>query len=310
MKADFFKMAQDNRGKARAWINQEGLRFTTLYTLLPEINSLNFYEELSLRNKAAFIMCAAAQSEQGCLNCVKEHLDVSDEIIRSVLKWMVLTGARDDGLDDEFDRILDITAAHLIRTYGDLSILPGLVQIVFRRNRRGRYVHDLIWTLYSAHDTRVLRLIAEYLRSSDSKDVHLAGKLLKFDADENIGGVNEKKRDYAKYITWYRDNLPYLYFTDQGFHQTSEPIPCGVDLGAKYLCKKNPPHDSNLLNNISDEEHSRLDEFYEMENEERLTLANFSHHLHQRDKARWSKWMGYSREEKLKIARTGFGGAV
>lgn len=125
----------------------------------------------------------------------------------------------------------------LINTYRDKNILPLVVDLIFKRNRNEQYIHDLVWALFRSGDLQVLRLIAEYIKSSDPKDVELATKLLNID-EANMRAHNyDQERLYESYLNWLEENQPYLYFTQESFHYTSKPIFYAVNLQRKNYKK-------------------------------------------------------------------------
>ena len=100
-----------------------------------------------------------------------------------------------------------------------------------------------------------------------------------------------------------------MYFTREGFHQTSDPTPCMVDLGAKFICKKISPKSRKPLTPITEADRNHLDEFSRMQSDEKILLSMYSHRMHSENIKQWNKWMGYSIDKQVKIARKGSGGA-
>ncbi|MDR3645286.1 MAG: hypothetical protein P4M02_09470 [Clostridia bacterium] len=308
IKAGFLKTGQSSREKAAAQMNQSGLRFATLFILWPEIDALSLDADLIPRNRTALAFCRRILRGAELSSDPGESSGGRDEPTHSALKWMFLTGAQDDGLSNEFDQMMDVAASHLIRTFHDADILPELVRMIFRRNRKGYYIHDLVWALFSSRDPRILSLIARYLRSQGSKDAALAAKLLKNTPLEEAGAAAQN-RGYAPYLSWLSENQPYLYFTQDGFHQSSDPTLCSVDLGAKYLCRKISPQDRQPSDSFSQSDYSHLDAFRQREEAEMALLAKYSHRLHRTNAAHWNKWMEYPIEQQIQIARKRLGGA-
>ncbi|MGK0465063.1 hypothetical protein [Clostridium sp.] len=147
------------------------------------------------------------------------------------------------GLSEEKDELLDITAALLIKTHKDNSILPIIVDTIFFRNREGLFNHDLIWSFFEARDPYSLMLIANYLHSDDTRDTELAYKLLDFVPSINMRNGREDKNQYTNLFYWIQENYRFLYFTGESFQRTSNPTPYKIDLDAKY--------DRGLVNDYS-----------------------------------------------------------
>lgn len=307
LKIYFSNTAQENRRRAIAWINHDGLLFATLYILLPEIDALNLYEDLRRRNRFALDLCSYILSNQKSAPDGKEQFSENDGFMHSVLKWMLLTGAKDDGLNNEFEQVLDISASLLIRIHQDTSVLPELVRMIFRRNQKGHYIHDLIWALFSSRDPRIFKWIAEYLRSPKKSDRELASKLLRYAPKEASNENIKTQRRYAPYISWLKENQPYLCFTGEDLHQTCDPVRYIVDLGSKYLCKRISAQDRNSLNILTEEEQNRLNEFDQMKDHEKFLLATYSNRLRGRNKNRWNRWIRYPIDKQIKIAHDGLG---
>ncbi|HEY5588621.1 MAG TPA: hypothetical protein VIK86_06665, partial [Candidatus Paceibacterota bacterium] len=96
----------------------------------------------------------------------------------SVLKGMFERGVVQNGQSNDNDELLDATATLLIKIHKDKTILPIIVDMIFFRNRKGLFTHDLIWAFFQAREPNSLMLIANYLNSEDMNDVKLACKLL------------------------------------------------------------------------------------------------------------------------------------
>ena len=65
--------------------------------------------------------------------------------LRTTLRWMLATGKYWDGPSrehDAYDAVLDYTSALLTGRYDDRAALPDIVELIFRRNRKGLYIHD------------------------------------------------------------------------------------------------------------------------------------------------------------------------
>ena len=215
VKAGFRELCEGNRDLAVSLINDKRLLFVSLFTLLPEIEEFDLYEYLNSRNNTAIKMCKKILKEDILLT-------ENNEEITNALKWIFTTGANDDGLNCEFDRILDGVAALLTITYNDKTILPIIADVIFKRNRRGAFIHDLVWAFFRAENKDALRSIAGFLRSANKADVELVCKLL------NIEPVK-----YASYLSWFNENSPNMVFTGECFNLNSNPQRIIVDSEVK-----------------------------------------------------------------------------
>lgn len=314
---EFLALAQRDRGRAAALVNRGDRPFAALFGLLAQIEALNLYGELNPRNKAAFGFCSriltgltppaetaaggpavetfAQNANAGPRRENRKKKYRTGDGTHDALRWILLTGAAGDGLDDGYDRVIDAAAAHLTRVYRDSSVLGILVRLIFRRHRRGRYIHDLVWALFSSNDPEIFRLIAPYLSNGNAADAALAQKLLK-----HAGGENPNRKDY---LTWYRENRPYLYFTGESFHMSSDPTPFAVNLGAKYLGKSSNGAAAFAENALLPEERQRLNFFGQLPENDRQFLADYSRRLHSRDRNHWDKWMANNVNGQLESAR-------
>lgn len=298
----FRALARDNARETARLLGDGRLKFGTLFVLRPEIAEFLPEEELSFRDRTALLFCGGA--ERACKTAVDgEHPRfTAGESERPVLLWIFTTGTEDDGLCGEFDRVLDLAAAVLIRTYREESILPAAAKLIFRRHRRGAYLHDLIWAYFKARGTDALRIIAGYLRSPVRSDAELARSLLHL---TESGASEGGGKQYGEYLSWLRENGPYLYFTGESYQLTNAPSPCGVDLGAKFLCREISHRNRKPLAPLTREEQESLNSFNGAGDAEKETLARYSGKLHEKNPARWNKWMRYPVSRQIEIAGYG-----
>lgn len=301
----FRKLGQENRQTAIRLINDNSLLFASLFILQPEIKDFNLYGELSERNRIALNICEKIADVKKPGGNSGNSLSLNDETVHMVLLWMFHTGAADDGLSNEFDQILDITASVLIKTHHENAILSSVADLIFRRNRKGAYIHDIVWIFFQARNAQSLQLIAGYLRSPVQKDVELARTLLNLREDIKLRNSSEKQKWYNEYISWLNENSPYLYFTGESFQLTNSPSACDVNLEAKYLGKNSSPRGPKPLTPLTEEEHICLNHFNEVQEEEKARLAEYSSKLHRENQPVWSQWMQYPVEEQLQIAKYG-----
>jgi hypothetical protein len=299
---DFFcKLVKKRRNNAVQMINDRRLNFPSLFVLRPEIHEFSLEEELSERNKTALKLCEVMADEKKDLENSNHVIPMNSEHVHRVLLWMLYTGAVDDGLSDEFDQIMDITASVLIKTHHEESVLPTIAGLIFHRNRVGSYNHDLIWAFFQTRNINSLKYIAGYLRSSDKNDVQLARELLNLPEETSLDGSQE----YGKYLSWLRENEPYLYFTGEGLQFSNRPELLCVDEKAKYLCKKIDARTHKPIAPYSEQEIRCLKSFDEAAEDEKSTLADYSQALYRRNHRYWNQWIHYPIEKQISIAKYG-----
>lgn len=299
---DYFrKFIQNRRANTVRMLNDTRLHFASLFVLRPEIYEFGLQEELSERNKTALKLCEVIADEKKNSDNFNDKIPMNSEQVHRVLLWMFRTGAVDDGLSDEFDRIMDVAASVLIKTHHEESVLPSVAKLIFHRNRVGNYNHDLIWAFFQTRNIKSLRYIAEYLRSSDKNDVQLARELLNLPEEASSNGAQE----YGKCLVWLRENEPYLYFTGEGLQFSNRPAMVSVDEKAKYLCKKIDARRHRPVVPYSEHELHCLKNFNEIAEDEKATLADYSHALYKRNPRSWNQWIHYPVEKQISIAKYG-----
>ncbi len=300
----FIKLAKKDIKMTVDLINQESLSFTSLYLLKSKIKDLGIFESLSIRNKIAFDLMDETIMDKKS----SDSLNLSSKYISKVysaFKWILETGAADDGLDNKFDEILDMSAAILTREYRDRSVLPVISDVIFKRYKKGFFIHDLVWAFFESRDTHSLVLIANRLQSEEPKDVELACSLLCF-----VPGIEDnvsKKRDekYLAFINWIEENNMFLRFTGESFQLTRRPSVYIVNLDAKYLCKMVSVDTGETLKALNEKECELLDEFKILDEDDKRLLSGFSLAMHRKNMRLWDEWMGNPIKEQLRIARSG-----
>ncbi len=207
--------AEQNSERAAKLINTN-IRFPSLFLLRPEISKTYLYDSLNNKNRKA--------------------LDISDEILtdkiekanhhqeedRETLQWMLQSGYQDDGMDEQYDQVLDNTALLLSNIHKDRTCMKPIVEIMFSRHRKGFYTYDLIWAFFEASQPNDLHLIAEKLRSRHPKDVELARSLLNFVPCLQTEG--NTLNQYKCCTKWIKRNLHRLYYTGESNQQHNNPM--------------------------------------------------------------------------------------
>lgn len=210
--------------RAIGLLNDSAFTFPCLYILLGQIEELHIKRHLNQRNAIAVEIINQIRLPG---SAEVNYLASKQGQAQPILKWILETGAVEEIPEDEFEEIMEVAVSVLINTYGDREILPLVAELIFKRNRKGRYIHDLVFALFRVRDPQVLKLIVEHIRSSDAKDAKLAAELLNIDEP---GGGEEQ---CAKYLSWLNENEPYLYFTGECFQYASRPTFAAVDVERK-----------------------------------------------------------------------------
>ncbi|MBW7571461.1 hypothetical protein [Caproiciproducens faecalis] len=304
-KNTLLRTERGNRQTAVRLINDDRLLFATLFVLQPEIRERGLYRELSGRNRTALNICQKIMSAKYPSDGTGSEISLKSEEVHSAMLWMLNTGAADDGLSSDFDQVLDITASVLVKTHHEKTVLPVMADLIFRRNRRGVYNHDMVWAFFQARDPQSLRLLASRLRSPSRKDVELARLLLNIPENTPLNTNRDKQKQYEDYLAWLDENSPYVYFTGESLQLTNAPCVCGVNQEAKYLCKDISPRYNRPLTPLTEEELANLEQFHEAKGEEQAVLATFSSSLHSQNQSSWSQWMQYPVGRQIDIAKYG-----
>jgi len=294
-----------NANGAVALLNDSRLSFPCLFILRSQIQALGIQRNLNYRCKAA-IRITQQVSKPGVSG--QDYLSAKSSQIQSVLYWMFTTGAAEDITDDNYDETVDVTASVLVNRYQDLRILPLMVDLVFRRNRNGRYIHDLVWVLFQSRDPQALKFIAARIQSLTLEDAELAATLL--NTGETDIPTHNTVDNHDAYLQWLEENDPYLYFTGESFQFTSKPAFCAIDHERKYLQKGTPSYDWQPVALFDDVESQTLVAFRQLEDWQQSALSAYSHKLHGTNIAAWQEWIHRPFSEQLKVATPGSEGTV
>ena len=305
LKNFFNQLIKNDTKEALNIINSENLRFTSLFVLKGEIEELNLFNNLNTRNKIALAITSEILTGKKNVSAT-EHLSLDYiQAVCSVLKWMLETGFKDDGLNNQYDEVLDITAILLTKVYRDKTVLPIIAEMIFKRYKEGFLIHDLVWAFFQSRDPHSLSIIGERLQSTELKDVELACKFLGFVPGIDKMSNTDNKKQYLCFLDWIRKNNLFLYFTGESFQQTSNPVPYVVVLEAKYLCAAVFADTGKILKSLTKEEHILLDEFKKLDDDMQLLLSDFSFMMYQKNIYMWNTWIHYPIAEQIKIARIG-----
>lgn len=301
----FHELLKHDRKKALSLIDDESLQFCSLFLLKGEIYQLNLFNDLNQRNKTALTIINELTTGN------KNELAFDDlslnyiQIVYSTLKWILETGAVDDGLNNEYDKILDMAAIFLIKVYRDKTVLSCISDMIFKRNMRDLYFHDLIWAFFEIRDVESLVFIAKRLKSTQQKDVELACILLNFLPGIDINSKVKMEDQYLYVVKWIEENSSFSFFRGESFNQTSNPIPYEVAWEAKYLCKKVYIDTGKTIDELNIYECELLDQFNKLNYHTKKLLSNYSYRLHRKNIYWWNVWINYPITEQIRISIIG-----
>lgn len=301
----FYQLAKENEKEALNLINDENLHFTSLFVLRPEIEELDLFQKLNARNRIALGITNEILSSKRNISDV-EYLSFDYiQAVHSVLKWMLETGCINDGLDDQYDEILDITAIFLTKIYRDKTVLPIIAEMIFRRYKQGLLIHDLAWAFFESRDPISLSIISERLQSKELKDVELAQELLSFVPGIGIRENIDIQKQYLSFLDWFGKNNLFLHFTGESFQQVKNPVIYRVVLEAKYLCEPASIDTGEILRILSRKECKLIDQFKRLDKNTQKLLSEFSVMLHHNNICKWQYWLECPIGEQIKFARIG-----
>lgn len=286
LKKTFQDICQSNKMKAIQLLNSKDISFATLYPIIPQVESFNLQNALNSRMQVALRYCANPQA------------NFIPSLLQPVLKWILTTGLPEENLGDTYDEILDNSASELLIHYKDSSVLPLVVDLIFSRNRKGKYIHDLVWCAFKSNFIETLSFIANYIRSENLADNQLAYQLLNFKPQLQ---PNDKEKQYHNFNAWLNKNLSFLYATGDSLQQTCKPKFWRVNLGAKYLCNEIKP-DGTPINPLRDEQTNQLAEFHDLDAKQQKMLSKYSFQTFQKDQQMWEDFMKAPIQKQLSIA--------
>ncbi len=289
--AVFNETCQKDKAAASALINDQRLTFPSLFILLPQIESFRLHPHLSSIKKNASQITAQILKPTNA-----GYLTQKSNAEYAALKWILETGKPEDGLNDDFDEVLDICVSVLINLYRDKSILPAVADMIFTRAGKGRDIHNLTWAYFRITDPYALKLLAQ--RIASPRDSGLACNLLNIDADTS------REKQAEAYLRWLDDNSPFLYFTDESFQMSSSPAFYRVDLERKYIQKSASSYVKQQVVPSDNIERRCLKAFRSLEDKEKQILSDYSHKTHG-DLSKWKTWMALPVDEQIAAARQG-----
>ena len=208
----FHNTANERAEEAAKMLNDKKIQFPSLFVLRPEIQKSNLYAHLNNRNRASFDITEAI---------LADHISPEHRHDRASLQWMLETGYHADGLNEYYDRVLDAVAILLAKEHSDNACKRPIIELIFRRNRKGFYTYDLIWAFFEVSKPKDLLLIADKLRSTHPKDVELARQLLNF-----VPCLEEERSPALQHrccVHWIMRNRDRLTYTGESNQQFNNP---------------------------------------------------------------------------------------
>ncbi len=296
----FSEICEKDKRRAVMLISDQRLTFPCLFILLPQIKT--FEMERYLHPRAAMAQRIAAFVRwRGESGGEADVLTARPPGALPALRWILNSGGGEDGLGGDYDEVLDIAAAVLLAAYKDESALQTAIELLFRRNQKGRNIHYLSWAVFQIKSPQALKLIAQRVRSGNDPDVKLAcGMLGMKDPDVN---AQDSQQRYERYLRWLSDNDPYLYFSGESYQMSSEPVFYRIDLERKYLHRGTSHYERQPLDAADETQRMSLAAFKALSFEEKKVLAEYSHRAYKTNPAAWQQWLQRPVAEQLAAAK-------
>jgi|LSQX01.1.fsa_nt_gb hypothetical protein len=302
----FNQLLESDSNKAVNLIGQKDLCFTSFFLLKPQIQQYGItkYLDVLKRNALAIINSVEMKDSSGFISATRYNYDG----MHSALKWILETGSGEEGLSNEYDEVMDSAALLLIKQYRDKSELSVIKNMIFNRYRKGLFTHDIIWAFYESREPACILMVAQGLKSDHSKDIELSQKLLGFIPGKSVNNNVDNEIQYLHIVSWFKENYPFLYYTEECFQQKSNPSPFEVFLPAKYICRKVSVETGKLIGRVSIYEYELLNKYDRVEPEYKVLLSNYSFVLYRRDRRLWSMWLRSPVSDQIRIASSRLGG--
>jgi len=327
--SQFKQIVVKNKKLALNLINDQTLNFSTLFMLFPVIRQFKLLELLSLRNKTAFNLCNQILEKKKA-----GYKADDDKTVINALEWIIKSADQDDGIANDFDKVVDVSVAKLLNEYDDKNAVKPAVDLAFKRHKKKEFNHDLVWALFSKNNVNVLENIAGYMKSPDKEDNDFSTELL----NNAVGGGETLPENnvYDDYVKWLRENSENIDFTGEGYNLSSQPKFFKVNTPLKdqvrYVMNENvsPFEDENvwnsdLNNNInlqninildynSNEKIEPLQENQVMPNEIKPKFIKSLQQIEQESENFWDKFMvsnsSKKQENKPENTYENFGGLL
>lgn len=305
LKDIFQDMVNNNEPMAVRLLNNSNIGFPSLFILRPEISRNNLIPRLSMQNKLT-LMATNDMLSKDTISSQRflEHSNEYYPVIRRILE----TGYTEDGLNDQYDEVMETAAVILTKVYGDYSCQRIIEELIFNRYRKGTYIYDLVWAFFETINTNNLLMVVERLRSKHPKDVELARKFLNFIPCIRDNSGDDPIKHYQGSIRWINQNFNFLYYTGETNQQTHNPCRYAVSLEAKYLQRSLSVVNGKAPRTLTRFQSNILDNFKKLDDDTKVYLSDYSDMLYRRNKYRWSKWLESPIESQIDIAKRMLGG--
>jgi hypothetical protein len=107
----------------------------------------------------------------------------------------------------------------------NISAVTIIANMIYKRNRKGLFYHDLVWAYFKIHEVDTLRIFAQGLLSGVPSDFRLCCDLLNINTYiPCIGESYDKEKIYESYMYWLNDNSTSITFTDESYQLTGKPV--------------------------------------------------------------------------------------
>lgn len=296
-----------DRAKAISLLNSEYLSFSDLFKLIPLIKASSLYEELNPKLITALKICAKVLNDRELAAYVGEFEYENSEELKKTLRWMFITGTAWDGPEsgyDEYDSLMDAVFSLLINLFHDTYVFEEAAELIFRRNRKELFINDLTGSYFKSRSTEALKYISRYLLSPNESDVDLACRLLHIHVPEHPVSNRQKRTHYNQFVSWLKENGPYLYFSGENMHSSSEPAPLSVNWEAKYLSKNVSGENGALLEPLDAVQESALVKYRRLTADDQVLLSSYSARVKKANPRRWQEWIKNDLDEQLRVARS------
>ncbi|MGI6227216.1 MAG: hypothetical protein ACOYJ1_13280 [Peptococcales bacterium] len=346
LKNYFRELLRVDRDSALSVINDNDTRFGTLYLLKSELPEKLVQNDLNPLYRKALDLAGSLTGKVSPK--IEGRIRKSGEDTAFTLRWIIRTGLPEDGLGNRYEQLMERAAALLVKSFGDTSVLPELVEMIFERNRRGALLRELVWAFFEARCPESLRLVAKRLESMDKRDVELAKKLLCFipgisdnaptgatgimtaDAAGSMKGNMERNmaKETARNISmnagdgltgaglhtialnWLEENQQFLYYTGESMHLCSMPQHYRVSWSAKYMCRSVSVDNGQPLLEYQPAEIEILSRFENLPETLQKQLADYSHIFYKRNISQWNAWIRLPVKEQAAAASLGMEGWI
>lgn len=300
LKNYFYDLLQNDREKAFETINDQKLKFGTLFLLRNELpkktgaDALNPFYRKVLEIVSELIGKKTGQTEKAMRS--------DNEDTASALRWMIKTGYIEEAADKDYEQLMESSASLLTKSFKDTTVLQEIAEMIFARYRSGRLIHGLVWAFFEAHSIESLQFIAQRLKSTDKRESELSKKLLYFVPAISEGSGSEGSTLYFRTLQWLQENKPFLYYTGESLQMCSLPRHYAVSWAAKYLCRPVSVNNGKPLLPLNEFENRLSLLFEELPDIQQQQLADFSHMLYRRNIYQWNTWLRLSIAEQTDLA--------